>query len=81
VLSLAIAIEWESLGETAVASLIAGVGITLAFSLAVFGSARYSEARREGDGAVATAAAALSLAGLLVAGAGIVAGLLLVVAA
>jgi hypothetical protein len=43
------AIEWGLIGEVIWVSLAAGVGVTILFSLVVYGSSRASEARREGD--------------------------------
>jgi hypothetical protein len=40
-------VEWDALGEVVVASLLAGVGVTLAFSLAIYGSARFADMRAE----------------------------------
>ena len=42
------AIEWSLILEVVWVSLVAGIGVTILFSLVVFGSSRASEARREG---------------------------------
>lgn len=42
------AVEWSQLLEVVWVSLLAGVGVTVLFSLVVFGSSRAAEARREG---------------------------------
>ena len=47
VLQLATIVDWEALGETALAALIAGTGFTLAWSLGIAGTARAAELRRE----------------------------------
>jgi uncharacterized membrane protein SpoIIM required for sporulation len=43
------AVEWDLILEVIWVSLLAGVGVTILFSLVVFGSSRAAEARREGD--------------------------------
>jgi hypothetical protein len=43
------AIEWSLILEVIWVSLVAGVGVTLLFSLVVFGSSRAAEARRTGS--------------------------------
>ena len=76
-LSLVAAIvDWGDLGLTVVASAIAGIGITAAFAVAIYGSAQFSEQRRQGDGAAATGAALLAVLGLAGCTAGIVFGLI-----
>jgi hypothetical protein len=51
-------IDSEALLESAVASVAAGVGIAIAFSLAIYGIARFGDARR-GDAPVAAGFAAV----------------------
>jgi hypothetical protein len=49
---LADAVDWGTLGEVIVFSAVAGVGVTLAYSLAILGATRFAEAqraRREGQ--------------------------------
>ena len=46
-------VDTTALWQTVVGSLIAGIGVTSAFSIAVFGAARSVEFGREGHGAVA----------------------------
>jgi hypothetical protein len=58
------AVEWGALGKVVLASLIAGVGVTLCFSLAVMGATRFAELRRAERNAGATFYAALGIAGL-----------------
>ena len=60
------AIEWDLLLEVIWVSLAAGVGVTVLFSLVVFGSSRAAEARRSGASpALYGALAALMLVALL----------------
>jgi hypothetical protein len=53
------AVDTGALVEVVWASLLAGIGVTLAFSLVVFGSARSTAARRLGSGGTALAYAVL----------------------
>ena len=68
-------VEGQELLETVVASIVAGVGITVAFSFAIRGVARFGELNRE-DRTLA-AGAALGMAGLALAvvAAGVVFGI------
>jgi hypothetical protein len=52
--------------EVIAVSLIAGVGITTAYSFVVLGSGRYAEARRAGQAVVAIGFGALAVVSLLV---------------
>ncbi len=45
---LATVVDTEALWQTIVAALVAGVGTTLVFSIAILGAARFAEASREG---------------------------------
>ena len=56
------AIDAGQLAEVVWVSLLAGVGITAAFSLVVFGAGRSAEARRAGHSGAATAYASLAVA-------------------
>ena len=40
---LATIVDWAALGETALAALLAGVGVALSLSLAILGAARLSD--------------------------------------
>jgi hypothetical protein len=67
-------VDLGGLWKTVVASLAAGLGLTAAFSLAVFGVVRFQELRRTHPG-WAAACAALGVAALIVVLAGVVVGL------
>jgi hypothetical protein len=69
------AVDWGALGEVVVASLVAGIGITFCFSLAIVGATRFSELRRDGRGGSALFYAALGLAGLAATVAAVVIGI------
>ena len=76
---LATVIEVAELAETALAALIAGVGVTFAFSTGIFGLARYGDLRREGRDGAALLAGALAAAGMAVSAAAVVAGIVVMV--
>lgn len=60
-------VDWGALGNVVLTSLIAGVGASATFALAVLGVTRSSDERRQGRGAVATAYLLVgAAAGLLV---------------
>jgi ABC-type maltose transport system permease subunit len=46
-------IDTRALAETVVASIVAGVGVTIVFSVALYGMARFAEMGREGRTAAA----------------------------
>jgi hypothetical protein len=68
-------VEWAELGKTVAAAAVAGVGVTLVFSLAVLGAARWLEQRRESRGVAALGAASLTILALTAFAAAIVLGL------
>lgn len=68
-------VDVGALLETALASLVAGVGLTISFSLAILGSARFAEMRREGRLPEAAVAATLAVVGLAVTLAGVAFGI------
>ncbi len=78
-ISLATVVEWDALLKTVVASFLAGVGITLAFSLSIYGATRTAELRRDDRPLEAGLAFALLVAGLAVSVAGIAFGLVTLV--
>ena len=71
---LATIVDWNTLGEVAVFSLLAGVGVTIAFSLAIVGATRMVEMRRDNRGIEAGAYAALMILALVASGAAVVFG-------
>jgi hypothetical protein len=72
---IATIVEWRALLETVLASVVAGLGITIAFSVAIRGVARFADLSREDR--TAAAGAALASTGLALAAvvAGIVFGI------
>jgi cation transporter-like permease len=59
---MAVVVETKQLLETVVVSLVAGIGVTVIFSVAIWGVARFADLNRS-DRPLA-AAAAMTLAGL-----------------
>lgn len=57
--SVATIVQSKDLIETVVASLIAGVGVTAIFSVAIWGGARFADLSRDGRPLAAGAAAVL----------------------
>jgi len=68
-------VDWEAMLDVVVASLIGAIGVTIVFSLAIFGATRYAEVRREDRIAGAFGYAALTAAGLAVTGLAVAVGL------
>jgi len=56
---MATIVESKELVETVIASLVAGVGITAVFSVAIWGGARFADLSRDGRPLAAGAVAAL----------------------
>jgi hypothetical protein len=60
---IATIVQWKELGQTVVASVVAAVGVTFAFSLAIWGVGQFAElSRNERPLAAAMAAIVASLA-------------------
>jgi uncharacterized membrane protein len=60
---IAALIDTGALAKVAYASLLAGIGIAIVFSLAIYGATRSSDMRREERRGVASAYVALAIAG------------------
>ena len=75
--SLAAAIvDWKTLGKVALWSLGTGLGVTLVFSLAIVGAARFADMRRDGRALEAGAYGVLLALSLAVVGAAVVIGII-----
>jgi len=72
---VATVIETKDMLETVAASLIAGVGVTAAFAILVFGITRSADMARDDRPLLATAAGALAAIALMVVTASIVLGI------
>jgi hypothetical protein len=72
---IAVVVETKELVETVVASLLAGVGMTVVFSVAIWGVARFADLSRNERPLAAGAAATLAALALLVVLAGLAFGI------
>jgi hypothetical protein len=70
------AVNWGNIRDTVAGSIIAGVGLSLAFGLLLLGGIRARESYSQGRRAQATAYGALAGVALAATGAGIVLGLI-----
>ena len=73
---MATIVQTGDLVKTAIASVVAGVGVTAIFSVAIWGGARFVDLNRGGRPAAAAAAAVLGLLALAGTVAAVVVGLL-----
>jgi hypothetical protein len=78
-MQLATIIDWEALLDTAIASVIAGVVVTVAASTMIYGAATSAEMRRHGRGGLAIAAAGLGVIGALAFAGAIALGLIVMI--
>ncbi len=72
---MAVVIESKELLQTVIASVVAGVGMTFVFSVAIWGVARFADLSRNERPVAAGAAAAVAIVALLVSLAGIALGI------
>lgn len=79
-MGIATVVDWDALLKTVVAAFISGVGITLVFSLAIFGVARFADLSRDGRPAAASAFIVLSVVALTTVAAGVVIGIIVMTA-
>jgi hypothetical protein len=70
------AIDFQGLGQVIWVSAVAGVAVTVLYSVAIFGLDKASEARRGGQGGASVAYSALAVVALLVFGGSIVIALI-----
>jgi len=73
---LATIVDTDALLKTIGASLIAGVGVTLIFSIAILGASRFADMNRDGRPAAAVAFGLVGLVALLAAGAAVTVGII-----
>jgi hypothetical protein len=69
-------VDTQALLKTVVAAFIAGVGVTLIFSLAILGASRFADMSRDGRPAAALAFGALGIVALLAALAAVTVGII-----
>lgn len=72
---MAVIVQTKELLQTIVASLVAGVGVTVVFSVAIWGTARFADLSRNERPVAAGAAAALAGLAALVTLAGVAFGI------
>jgi hypothetical protein len=73
---LATVVDTNALLRTVIAAFVAGVGVTLIFSLAILGAARFAELSRDGRQAAAVAFGALTVVALAAAAALVTIGII-----
>jgi hypothetical protein len=69
-------VDWATIGKVVAAALVAGIGVTAAFSVAVLGATRSMEMRRDRRGPEASAFAVLGVLGAAVCVGAIVLGII-----
>lgn len=74
-IAVATVVDWQALADTAVASLVAGVVVTLTTATAIYGAATFADAQRGRRYGAAALGALLATLGVLGFGAAIAAGL------
>ena len=73
---LATIVDTEALLKTIVASAVAGVGVTLIFSLAILGASRFADLNRDGRPVAAVAFGVLAVVALAAAAAAVTIGII-----
>ena len=72
---LAVVVETKELLQTVIASLVGGVGVTVVFSIAIWGSARFADLSRSERPAAAAGAGAVAVLALVVTAASVALGI------
>lgn len=72
---IATIVQWKDLWQTVAASLVAGVGITFAFSLGIWGSGQFIELSRGERPVAATAAGVVAALAFLCVAAAVIIGI------
>ena len=73
---LATVVDTQALLKTVVAALVAGVGVTVVFSVAILGAARFADLSRDGRMASAVAFGMLAIVALAAAAAAVTIGII-----
>lgn len=68
-------VDWKTIGKVVVYSFVSGIGVTLVFSLAILGAARFADMRRDGRAIEAGGYAVLLALALAVVAAAVVLGI------
>jgi hypothetical protein len=79
-LTLAAIVDTKELWQTVAAAAVAGIGVTLVFSLAILGAARSADATRDGKRAEAVMFGVLATLGLLGTAAAVTIGMIVMTA-
>jgi hypothetical protein len=79
-MTVATIVDWNAVLKTVVSSFIAGVGITLVFSVAIFGAARFADLSRDGRPASAAAFAVVGVVALAAVAAAVAIGIVVMTA-
>jgi hypothetical protein len=74
-MTFAALVEGKEMLETVIASVIAGLGVTSAFSVAIWGVGRFTETSARGERAAAAGAALVAVGALAIVGAALVFGI------
>ena len=74
---IATVVDWAALRDVVVASLAAGVGVTVAFSFAIMGLTRFADMRRDDRAVEAWAYAGLAIVGLAASATAVIYGIIL----
>jgi hypothetical protein len=69
------AVDWDALLQVVWVSFLTGIGVTLAFAIAIYGATRAVDLSRDGRLAEAGMFAAVAVAALLAVGAAVVVGI------
>jgi hypothetical protein len=72
---MAVVVETKELVQTVIASLVGGVGVTVVFSIAIWGAARFADLSRGERPVAAAGAAALTVLALAATAASVVLGI------
>lgn len=75
-MTLATLVEWEELLETVLASLLAGVGVTAIFAVAIWGVGRFSDLSRDEKTLAASVALVVATAALACVAAAVAIGII-----
>jgi hypothetical protein len=76
---LATIVDTQALLRTVVAAFVAGVGVTMIFSLAILGAARFADLSRDGRTAAAVAFGALAILALAAVATAVTIGIIVMV--
>ncbi|HEY7150441.1 MAG TPA: hypothetical protein VH391_02045 [Solirubrobacterales bacterium] len=77
-MTLATVVDWSALLKTVAGAFVAGVGVTLVFSVAIFAAARFADLSRDGRPVGAAGYVALSAFALAAVAAAVAVGIIVV---